>query len=371
MRSLPKLGMGLALAMTQLGSTAGALAQNAPAADPAAVAIMAPPAPDYDDPAMWAAGPGGPGVSAALPAGASPSASNPKADVFYIYPTIFRSATAWSQDPREAATNAWADQSAIARQSSVFTGCCRVFAPRYRSASYKALTTPGMRDPGYALAYKDVERAFDWYLKHENHGRPFILAGHSQGALHIATLLEKRVDGTPLQKQLVAAYIVGINLAQGDFGRKFHSVVPCATPAQTGCAVQWNSMLAGSDIAATAALYEKPYLDRFHTDEGKTTLCVNPLTFAADRPEAPASADLGSVPGAPGLGIMAPLRAGVVAAHCQQGLLVVERPADLALDPLPGTGVMHYHDFGLFWANIRANAVARTKAFLIRHPAAN
>jgi hypothetical protein len=36
----------------------------------------------------------------------------------------------------------------------------------------------------------------------------------------------------------------------------------------------------------------------------------------------------------------------------------------LELKPLPGTGVMHYHDFGLFYADIRANAVPRTKAFL-------
>lgn len=355
LRTLPLLALALL-----------AVPSYAQPAEPSAVAAMAPPAPDYNDPTMWAAGPAGPGVTAHLPAGASPAAAHPAVDVFYIYPTVIRSDTAWSQDPRDAKGNLWTDESAIARQASVFSACCRIFAPHYRSATYKALTTPGMRDPAFALAYGDVERAFDWYLAHENHGRPFIIAGHSQGAFHIATLLERRIDGTPLQKRMVAAYIIGINLAQGEFGRRFHSVVPCATPTQTGCVVQWNALLDDGKVDAAADLYEKFYVDRFHTQEGKTTLCVNPLTFAMDKPTAPAAADLGAVPGAPGFGAMAPLRAGAVSAQCRRGMLVVDRAADLGMDPLPGTGVMHYHDYGLFWANIRANAVLRTRRFLRR-----
>ena len=61
----------------------------------------------------------------------------------------------------------------------------------------------------FELAYSDVLRAFDYYLAHENHGRPFILASHSQGSLHALRLIQERLAGKPLQKQLVAAYLIG------------------------------------------------------------------------------------------------------------------------------------------------------------------
>jgi hypothetical protein len=57
---------------------------------------------------------------------------------------------------------------------------------------------------------------------------------------------------------------------------------------------------------------------------------------------------------------------GAVAAHCDQGLLVVDPAPALDLKPLPG-GVMHYHDLGLFYADVRANAVLRVKSWLKAH----
>ena len=129
----------------------------------------------------------------------------------------------------------------------------KILFETHRAATAKAFTSPAGRDAAFELAFSDIERAFDWYLAHENHGRPFIIAGHSQGAFHMATLLERRIDGTPLQRQMVAAYIIGINLAEGDFGRRFKAVPPCPRPADTGCVVQFEAILAGSDVAKAAA----------------------------------------------------------------------------------------------------------------------
>ena len=146
--------------------------------------------------ATWAAGPFGPGAAATVPHGASPAAQ-PAVDVFYVHPTTSKSRKVWNQDMADAAENRWVDESVVARQASVFSDCCRVFSPRYRAATAKAFASPAGRDAAFALAYSDIERAFDWYLAHENQGRPFIIAGHSQGAFHMATLLERRIDGTP------------------------------------------------------------------------------------------------------------------------------------------------------------------------------
>lgn len=317
----------------------------------------APPAPDYGQPQSWASS-----AASALPPGATPSGIAPQADVFYVHPTTLRSATLLNHDIADADANRWVDESVVARQASAFSGCCRVFAPRYRAATFKAFSSKEMQEAAFALAYTDIERAFDWYLTHENRGRPFIIAGHSQGAFHIATLLEKRIQNTPLSKQMVAAYVIGINLADGEFGRRFTGVKPCARPKDTGCILQWNAILAGSDVGKAAAFSQSTFVAKYGDVPGKQTLCINPLTFDMRKPAASARRSLGAVPGDPGFGALRPLLGGKVSARCEKGLLVVQADPALDLKPLPG-GSMHFHDVGLFYADIRADAIRRVKAF--------
>jgi len=315
------------------------------------IAARAAPAPDYALPANWATGPGAPNAG--------------PVDVFYIHPTTFRSDQGeWNQTPGDAAADKWTDESVVVRQGGAFARCCRVWAPRYRAASFNALQSEAHRDEAFAFAYADVERAFDWFLANVSKGRPFILAGHSQGGKHISDLLEKRVDGTALQRRLVAAYIIGINLAEGEFGpRRFKSVPVCAKPAQTGCAVQWNAIMAGSDTAPMLAAYKRYYAARYGTEDGWKPVCVNPVTFDLAKPASLSAQALGVAPGAPGLGPMKPLRAGAVAVNCESGLAVVYPAPGLDLAPGPG-GSMHFHDVGLFFADVRANAALRAKAWV-------
>jgi hypothetical protein len=97
-------------------------------------------------------------------------------------------------------------------------------------------------------------------------------------------------------------------------------------------------------------------------------VCVNPLTFDRAQPAAGVDRSLGVAPGAPGLGPLKPLVPRSVSARCDDGLLIVQPATDLDLKPLPG-GAMHYHDVGLFYADVRANAILRSEAFLHAHPA--
>lgn len=340
---------------------AGVGSAQAQAFDPA----KAPPAPDYSQPVSWAARPGAEGKAAIVAPGATPAARGAKVDVFYVYPTTFRSQTEWNADIADAATNAWTDGSVVARQAAIFNGCCRVFAPRYRQAVGRAVfLLDGIGRPAFDLAYSDVERAFDAYLKQDNGGRPFVLVGHSQGAWHIAQLLERRIDGTALAKRMVAAYVIGINLYEGEFGKRYKTLKPCDTPAQTGCVIGWNTVLPEMDRAAAAVAQQKAYVTRYGDDPGKRALCINPLTFDRSKPAAPRVASLGAVPGEPDASPVQPLRAGLVTARCEaDGYLVAEPDPALALKPLPG-GSMHFHDMGLFYADIRANAARRIAAFV-------
>lgn len=338
-----KLGLALAAALIAL----------------AAPALADVPAPDYAQSRYWSAVEG-------LPQGASATTALRNVDVFWIHPTTTRSPTDFNHDPLDPAALKWTEESAVQRQASAFSACCRVFAPRYRAATSKALMDPANRDKAFALAYSDIERAFDWYLAHENKGRPFIIAGHSQGGAHTASLLEKRIKGTKLQKQLVAAYVIGINLMEGDLNPRLAGIPFCDTPAQTGCFVQWNSVLAGSDTGATLKALATVYAAQNGGKDGGKPLCVNPVTFDARRPLSLSSQAKGAVAGDPGFGAMGPLKAGAVAAECRDGLLTVWPAPALGLKPLPG-GSMHYHDVGLFWADISANAALRAQAWLKAH----
>ncbi len=299
-----------------------------------------------------------------IPAGATPAAHRAPVDVFFIHPTTFRSDTKWNQDVGDTKVNRWTDASTIARQASAFNGCCKVYAPRYRQASF--LDKNGGHDRALDLAYGDIDRAFAYFLRHHSRGRPFILAGHSQGGLMIARLLKQRIDGTPLAARMVTAYVVGMNLAEGDFVRQFKQVSICDTPSRTGCVVQWNSILPSADLNAARQRFEQGFITKYGDVPGKTTLCINPLTFDRSRPTADAENSLGAVPDEPGSGPVPPLLPHAVSAKCDQGFLIVDPDPALGLKPLPG-GSMHYHDFGLFFADVRANANLRVQTWLKAH----
>lgn len=340
---------------------AGAVAS---AQSPPGPRAMAPAAPDYAAARNWAALPGRADAGRTAPPGAAPEAASPQVDAFYIHPTTDRSRGRWNQDLADGAVNRWTNGSVIARQAAIFNGCCRLFAPRYRQATVAAGAAGGaVRDEAFAIAYEDVRRAFRHYLSRLSAGRPFILVGHSQGAAHLERLLAEEIDGKPLQRRLVAAYVVGIGFPVGAFGLTYSSLGICEKPDSTGCAVHWNSILANGDIDSVVRFSEAYNAARLGKGADRQVLCVNPLTFDRARPAAFAGAAKGGVPGTPDESAPAPLVPGAVAARCERGLLVVEPSAALGMMPLVN-GSMHYHDLGLFYEDVRENAMVRARAFL-------
>ncbi len=106
-------------------------------------------------------------------------------DVFFIHPTGFLTSGSWTSPmDRDSGTE---ENTAfmMANQASAFNGCCNIYSPRYREANIFAYFGASEdRDELLGFAYQDVKRAFEHYLQHDNEGRPFIIAGHSQGSHH-------------------------------------------------------------------------------------------------------------------------------------------------------------------------------------------
>lgn len=327
----------------------------------------APPPPDYTLPAAWAALPDVPGRADTGPPNTHPPAPRaPIADVFYVHPTTDRSVARWNQPLNDATVNSETDRNAIARQATAFDLCCRIYAPRYRQASSGASSDRVNGPRAYALAYEDVRRAFRHYLDHSNRGRPFILAGHSQGALHIYQLLEDEIDRTAVADRLVAAYAIGVPIAEGAFGRRYQRVKPCTRASETGCVASWNTFVAGSDVSGFVSRSETSYATRYGTQEGRSLLCVNPLTFENARSRAPASLNAGSLGPSNSAGVLPALVPGRADAACVGGVLFVSaHGASVVAAPLPG-GNLHVSDIDLFYANLRSNAALRSRAFARR-----
>jgi hypothetical protein len=281
-------------------------------------------------------------------------------DIFFVQPTTFVSKQ-WNQDLADTKTDAWTRATVATRQIGAFAACCRVYSPRYRQASSRAYSEmAGDGAKAYDLAYQDVRAAFLYYIAHENHGRPFVLVGHSQGALHVMRLLREEIDGLPLGKLLAVAYAPGIGVPIGTFGTELKTVVACDTPERTGCVASWNSFLGDADVTTYINRAAQSWTVE-HGREGAELLCVNPLTFDLRRSAADAASNAGGIilPTA-AEGPDAPIVPGAAGGKCDGGVLRVATA--YAVTPLPG-GSLHYYDIPLFWANLRANVAVRIAAF--------
>ncbi len=175
----------------------------------------APPPPDYDDDGAWAALPKRRSGVARLAATAPRLC---RADVFCVHSTS-AAGGGYNASVDDPSTVEVIDESYLGIAAAL-NHCCRVYAPRYRQATFAAFLFPHDRGSGCRaldLAYDDVKRAFRNFLTRTNpgthtypRGRPFFLLGHSQGAIHLSRLVQDVVDADPaLAARMVCCYAVG------------------------------------------------------------------------------------------------------------------------------------------------------------------
>ncbi|MBL8554258.1 MAG: DUF3089 domain-containing protein [Phenylobacterium sp.] len=206
---------------------------------------------------------------------AEPFKGDPDApiDCFYVYPTASADPTPNSDmtvGPEEIGT--------VSRQLARFASACRIYAPIYRQITIPALRAATAGRPmatDRELAYRDVLDAWNHYLKHDNKGRGVILYGHSQGAGVLKRLIAEEIDGRPVQKQMIAAYLIGTNVlvpAGKDVGGDFKATPVCRTRTQTGCVVSYVSFRESAP---------PPDNSRFGrtAQPGMTVACANPAAL--------------------------------------------------------------------------------------------
>jgi hypothetical protein len=322
-----------------------------------------PPALDYSGPANWIARPdiaGNPSLW--TPAGAAPAAAPAvRAEVFFVHPTSYLARAHWNAPPDDRESQ-WRARLFVQSQASAFNAVGDVWAPKYRQATFGAFLT-GEADAQKALdfAYRDVLAAFDRFVATAPRDRPIILAGHSQGSLHLVRLLADRVAGTPLARRVVAAYAVGWPISTtADLPRL--GLPACRSADQAGCILSWQSFGEPADPKMITDVYDASRGETGVPRRGSPMLCVNPLTGGADG-DAPASANLGTLVPNADLSDGSLVRPGAPARCDVRGFLLIgANPPALGPYGLPGNNY-HVYDYALFWANVRADAARRLAAW--------
>jgi hypothetical protein len=317
--------------------------------------------PDYSKAASWLSRPDLPDDPSRWTPPSLHAAERPEVAVFYIPPTTYLRRDRWNAplDDREANDRLRLFASS---QASAFNGVGAIWAPRYRQATMGAFLINDARSAkALDFAYQDVERAFDAFVSQIPATRPILLAGHSQGSLHLTRLLQNRIAGKPIAKRIVAAYVVGWPISiEADLPSL--GLPACSAPAQSNCIVSWQSFAEPADPRMIFDIYNATVGPTGKPRKDTPMLCINPLTGAPDT-AALRTANLGALVPRPTFD-GADLMAGRVPARCSpEGLLLIGTPpVGYGSYILPG-GNFHVFDYALFWANIRVDALARTISF--------
>lgn len=313
-------------------------------------------APDYNNLIYWAAHPNKKDPSDSMPLALSLKSEQTKhveqinkVDVFFIHPTTYTESSkpfGWNASFKDTKTNINTDFGTILNQASIFNDAGRVFAPRYRQAHIKSYSPVGHADTlkaidAFELAYQDIKLAFDYYLTHENNGKPMIIASHSQGSTHAKRLLKEYFDDKPLAKKLIAAYVVGMAINPADFTQ----LKPCSTPTSLGCICAWRTFREG---------YTPDWVDK----EKYVSIVTNPLSWDEQITNIKRKDNPGSV-----LYDFKTITPKVAGAINHQGILWIKKPRFFG-NFLYNTNNYHIADYNLFYLSIRNNVAQRVNTFL-------
>lgn len=290
-------------------------------------------------------------------------------DTFYIYATEYIM-TSFDEGAPDYATIDNAEMLLGVKiecrdHASAFADSTNVFVPYYRQSGLRFAGEIHKKtgDVDAALSgmpYDDITAALDYYFENCNGGRPFILAGHSQGSSMALLLLRTYFKDHPeYYERMVAAYTIGYSVTKGYLAANPH--LKFATgESDTGVIVAWNTEGPGNVETNAHNVVVLP-----------DTMSINPLNWKLDETYAPASLNMGSIvldekTGEPEIGDIG----ADAQINLARGVVVTNAKAD----PMPediakvaaeffGPDGRHAYDYMYYYNNIKANVAKRIAAY--------
>jgi hypothetical protein len=298
---------------------------------------------DYSKPEYWLA---------------LPATVEKEVDVFFLYPT------AWQKVDKNEPNICKIDNpsmvkganAALLRQATAFETVGNIYAPYYRQAdAVYTLTLPVAEQNKFigGIPKSDVFAAFDYYIKYYNHGRPFILASHSQGSdLMLYILSEYMKEHPEVYKRMIAAYVIGYSVTE-DYLAKNPHLKFAEGPDDTGVIISYNT--------------EAPEVKGKNPVTLPGGISINPITWTREETVATAEENLGSRL-LDKEGKWVPVKSYADACVDKVRGVVICSTADVEKFS-PGNeifpkGVYHSLDYPFYYYNLRENAANRTGRFL-------
>ena len=212
-------------------------------------------------------------------------------DTFYIYSTVYMAANEGDADyaTLDNAEMLEGVKFEHAIKSSAFEDSTNVFIPYYRQAGMRLMGETWLKNgdvrtilPG--TPYGDITAALDYYFENCNGGRPFIIAGHSQGSAILSLVLKGYFKEHPeYYKRMVAAYAVGYSITKDDLEANPHMKFATGE-TDTGVIISWHAE-GPKNVEANAP----------NAAMLPNGVSINPLNWKRDETYAPADMNLGSI----------------------------------------------------------------------------
>jgi len=275
-------------------------------------------------------------------------------DVIYYYPTCYTSADSKKEvvaDIDDESMRAKA-QIKLVEQASVFEDSCNVFAPYYRQLDGTYALTLSAEDGQTLVRYaasKDATDALDYYFENYNNGRPFIIAGHSQGSeVSIFLLADYFKDHPDYYERMVAAYPIGWSVTEDLLSENTH--LKFAEGANdTGVIVSWNTEGPENIGQHNAVVLEG-------------AKSINPINWKTDASYASAEKNFGSVIDGEELQGIADAQIDL-----ERGTLITnaDKAYAISANDIFGPASFHDNDYALYYNNIKFNVRDRIEAYKV------
>jgi len=207
------------------------------------------------------------------------------------------------------------------------------FSPYYHQVTMNGFFSDSLSfAESYERARLEIFEAFDYYVNHHNQGRPFILAGFSQGAILVRELLRKMSDEQ--YSRLIAAYVIGYGLSAEDVS---HPHIKPATDAyDTGVCISFNT------VKDTSSIWPLVY--------NESVSCINPVNWKTDS--------------TPGFVCCGSDSVAVFLDEIRHVLLAPEFKGEMSV-PFWPAGCLHHEDLIIYSSSIRDNATERKSRYLM------
>ena len=282
-------------------------------------------------------------------------------DTFYIYSTMYMGANEGDPDYATLDNAEMLDGLKIehAIKSSAFEESTNLFIPLYRQAGMKVAgeswKKTGHIDEAVAgTPYTDITAALDYYFKNYNEGRPFVIAGHSQGSAILRFVLKDYFKKHPAYyERMVAAYAIGYSITKDDLEANPHMKFATGE-TDTGVIISWHAEgPKNAEVNAPSAVLLP------------NGISINPLNWKRDDTYAPASMNLGSIvldekTGATEIRDIE----GDAQVNLARGTVITNAKA-VPNEMVEFAGPQSYHqdDYSIFYNNIKDNVAKRIAAY--------